>query len=303
MEKRNLYSFLKVVEYNNITKAAESLGYSQAAVTMQIKQLEKELGVPLFDRMGKRIRLTSEGERFLPHAMNIIQAEEEAIASMRPQGELTGELWIGASSSLAMGVLPDIVLEFTRRHPKVNISVKVNDYLSDLFDKVDRGELDFMVFLEEKTSYSKYNVIAEREERILYITYPDNPMCSEGVIPIERLSDGPLILSDRDVSYCAGLDRALLKQGSRLQAPLEIGSVGGVINIIKKGYGIGYIPEYFARPYLERGEVAELTVESPAPPIYAYFVCSKERWINPVMQEFIRLVNEIKPPAKLLSVF
>ena len=78
MENKNVAAFIKVVEFNNFTKAAESMGYSQAAVTAQIKALEKELGVFLFDRMGKRICLTQEGKAFLPYAYNMLKAEEEA---------------------------------------------------------------------------------------------------------------------------------------------------------------------------------------------------------------------------------
>ena len=83
MENRNVATFIKVVEMNNFTRAAESLGYSQAAVTAQIKQLEHELGAPLFDRIGKRINLTRAGETFLPYAFRLLKAEDEAVASIR----------------------------------------------------------------------------------------------------------------------------------------------------------------------------------------------------------------------------
>lgn len=72
MEIRNIITFVRIVEYNNFTKAAESLGYSQAAVTAQIKSLEKELGVPLFDRIGRSIALTEKGKTFLPLKFPII---------------------------------------------------------------------------------------------------------------------------------------------------------------------------------------------------------------------------------------
>ena len=78
MENKNVATFVKIVEFNNFTKAADSLGYSQAAVTAQIKSLEKELGVPLFDRVGKRIFLTQAGKTFLPYAIDLLKAEEAA---------------------------------------------------------------------------------------------------------------------------------------------------------------------------------------------------------------------------------
>ena len=101
MEIRNIATFVKIVEYNNFTKAAESLGYSQAAVTAQIKSLEKELGIPLFDRIGRGIVLTEEGKTFLPYALNVLNAEEAARNSVQPTKELAGTLQICSPSSFA----------------------------------------------------------------------------------------------------------------------------------------------------------------------------------------------------------
>ena len=89
MEIRNIATFVKIVEYNNFTKAAESLGYSQAAVTAQIKSLEKELGIPLFDRIGRG------------YALNVLNAEEAARNSVQPTKELAGTLQICSPSSFA----------------------------------------------------------------------------------------------------------------------------------------------------------------------------------------------------------
>ena len=107
MEIRNIATFVKIVEYNNFTKAAESLGYSQAAVTAQIKSLEKELGIPLFDRIGRGIVLTEEGKTFLPYALNVLNAEEAARNSVQPTKELAGTLQICSPSSFATGPLPE----------------------------------------------------------------------------------------------------------------------------------------------------------------------------------------------------
>ena len=100
-------------------------------MTAQIKSMESELGVPLFDRIGKRVYLTQEGKTFLPYALNMIKAEEEAVNSVRQGGELTGTLSIGSASSYAMEVLPQMLLKFCALHPAVNVTVKVSDYLED----------------------------------------------------------------------------------------------------------------------------------------------------------------------------
>ena len=141
MENRNVATFIKVVEMNNFTRAAESLGYSQAAVTAQIKQLEHELGAPLFDRIGKRINLTRAGEAFLPYAFRLLKAEDEAIACIREQGDLSGTLRIGTTSSLSIGALPQAAIDFIKEHPNVNIVIQVSDFTKDLREKLIAGTI------------------------------------------------------------------------------------------------------------------------------------------------------------------
>lgn len=92
MELRNLISFIRAAELQSFSKTAEQLGYSQSAVTMQLKQLEEELGIPLFERIGKRVKLTQAEERFLPRALEVLEAvgraQQVAQEPERPGGRL-----------------------------------------------------------------------------------------------------------------------------------------------------------------------------------------------------------------------
>ena len=95
MEVRQLNTLIRAAQFQSFSKAAESLGYSQSAVTVQIKALEEELGVRLFDRMGKRIALTDTGERFLSHACDVMNQVNQARMSVTSTAELHGSLHIG----------------------------------------------------------------------------------------------------------------------------------------------------------------------------------------------------------------
>lgn len=292
MENKNIATFVKVVEYNNFTKAAESLGYSQAAVTAQIKTLEKELGVLLFDRMGKRICLTQAGKAFLPHAHNMLKAEEEAMNSVRPKNELTGELRICAGSSYAMGMLPEILLTYKKQHPKVNIIVKVSDYPEDTTQKLARGEIDFLVCMDQEHAYPDFCTVTRRLEPVIFVTYPSNPILEQAEFSLADILSHQLILSDRDIGYCALLEKELRKKGITVEPVMEMGSVGAIINVLLGGYGISYIPKFMAEKYLNTGQLAELHVKEVNIDLYSYYLCSRNRWINPVMQELIRIVEE-----------
>lgn len=293
MEIRNVTTFVKIVEAGSFTKAAEILGYSQAAVTAQIKSMETELGVPLFDRIGKRVYLTQEGKTFLPYALNMIKAEEEAVNSVRQTGELTGELSIGSASSYAMEVLPDILLKFRTLHPGVNVTVKVSDFPEDTTARVARGDLDFLACLDDENAYPDFLTVAKRPERIVFVTHPDDPLAGKRRIKAEEAVKENFIVADRDISYCALLEKELLKKGTELIPAMEIGSVGAIINMLLGGYGSSFLPEFAVAKHIKKGELALLDVKDIDIQMYSYFICSRDRWINPVMKEFIRIASDI----------
>lgn len=106
MEVRQLNTLIRAAQFQSFSKAAESLGYSQSAVTVQIKALEEEVGVRLFDRMGKRVILTAQGRRFLEYAHSILDTIHSARQAMSDDTDLNGCLHIGTLESLCFSVCP-----------------------------------------------------------------------------------------------------------------------------------------------------------------------------------------------------
>lgn len=291
MENRNARTFVKIVETGSFTKAAELLGYSQAAVTAQIKSMEKELGVPLFDRIGKRVYLTHEGKTFLPHALNMLKAEEEALSSIRHDGPLTGSISICAPSSYADHVLPDLVLNYRNIHPGVFISVRTSDYVDDSTQRLARGEIDFLVRLDEDSRDPGFVTIASRPEPLIFVTYPGNPMLGRDKLSIGDVVKNQFITSTREIGYSAILEKELLKMGMELQPVMDIGLVEAIIRIMLGGFGVALLPGYVASGYIEKGELAEIKVKDYEIKMNSYYLCSKDRWINPAMREFIRILT------------
>ncbi len=292
MENKNVAAFVKVVEYNSFTKAAESLGYSQAAVTAQIKALEHELEVPLFDRIGKRICLTQAGRTFLPHALNMLKAEEEAVHSVRPASELSGELRLCSASSYASAVLPDLLLKFLRLHPGVRITVKLSDYPEDTTRMLARGELDFLAEVGDEFAYPDFLQAGKRPEPMVFVTYPGNPLLKKKKIDLADVAGDHFVMTDIDIAgYSILLDEQLQRRGLGVEPALVLGSVEGVINVVRGGFGVSFIPQYSASRYLNSGELAEIPVRDLQVSVFSYFLYSRERWLNPVMREFIRIVE------------
>jgi len=292
MEIKNVASFVKIVEFNNFTKAAEDLGYSQAAVTAQVKLLENELGVPLFDRIGKKIFLTQAGKTFLPYAIDMLKAEEAARNSVGASTELEGELSICSATSYASEVLPELLLNYIRLHPKVRITVKVSDYLEDNLRKLAQGEMDFLLCMDEKNAFPNFATFAEKPEPVIFVTYPSNPILKKKRRTLQDIVTSDFIVADRAIGYSGLLEKQLQKQGIELSPVIDMGSTNAIINVLLGGYGISYLPQYTVQKHLKEGNLVRINARDVGVNMYSFFLCSKDRWINPVMQAFIDIVNK-----------
>lgn len=291
MENRNVATFIKVVEMNNFTRAAESLGYSQAAVTAQIKQLEHELGAPLFDRIGKRINLTRAGEAFLPYAFRLLKAEDEAIACIREQGDLSGTLRIGTTSSLSIGALPQAAIDFIKEHPNVNIVIQVSDFTKDLREKLIAGTMDLVWAMTEPPNPQNFQRILEKDVPIVFVAHPDHPLAGKKV-SLRKILAEQLIVADREVGYTYYLNKFANDIGLQLEPVLEIGSVSAIINILEGGYGVSYLPYFVVQQAIEDGNLALIDVSCPDPELKSNIICHKGKWIDPVIKNFIEFINE-----------
>ena len=165
MEIRQLLTFIRVVQFQSFSKAADSLGYSQSAVTIQIKNLEQDLNTHLFDRVGKRVTLTPEGERFLPYAYNIINETNNAKRALTESHELTGSLKIGTVESLCFSKLPAILNEMRRLHPKISIQIRVGSPEAVLA-MMEHNEIDLVIFLRDPLTRGSHEASGEDVFRI-----------------------------------------------------------------------------------------------------------------------------------------
>ena len=169
MELRQLTTFVRVAQFQSFSKAAASLGYSQSAVTVQIRLLEEELQVRLFDRMGKRVSLTGKGRIFLDSALNIMQDINKARLSLSGTDEvLRGQLHIGTLESLCYAKLPGIMRKFRIEHPQVCVQITTGTP-EELIAQMERGELDIIYILEEPLYNNSWCKVLEKQEKMVLV--------------------------------------------------------------------------------------------------------------------------------------
>lgn len=292
MEIRNIRTFLRVAELQSFTKAADQLGYSQAAVTVQIKQLEEELGTQLFDRIGRHIKLTEHGIQFMDHAMKVLKAAEDASTFVHKDENPSGKLRIGSIASLSMGVLPPVLLEFRTLCPQVETSIETSRFVTELLDMMRQNDVDFLYFLDRKLYSSEWIKVFERPETIVFVTYPSHPLAGKKDVPIERLLEEPLILTTRGVSYCDDLEQMLAARGLELHPFLEIGDTDVIIKLLQQKAGISFLPQYLVQEYLDAGSLAMITTDIPVIQMWSQLIYHKNKWITPQMRSFIDLVKK-----------
>lgn len=292
MEIRNIVTFIKASEMQSFTKTAAQLGYSQAAVTVQIKQLEDELGTQLFDRIGRSVRLTNAGEKFMPYALNMMRSVEEAANFMKVDDEPSGILRIGASSSFSAGMVPKILPGFHAKYPKIKLVFKTTDLLSQTYDLLRQNELDFTFTLDHKAVPTEFECVADRKEDIVFVTNPENPLAKAKNVPLERILKEEFISSDRGLSYGSYMEEALVERGLVFSPSVEIGSTSAIINMIAQGNGVSYLPKFLVDDPVNEGDLAIIDTEDLGIQVWTQMLRLRNKWLNPIMKAFISYMQE-----------
>ena len=288
MELRTIDTFLKVAATQNFSKAAEQLGYSQSAVTVQIQKLEKELGVELFDRIGKRVFLTQKGQEFISYANNIMAATNSALAFSKEETVPKGKLRIGGVESVCTALLPELLLDFYKLCPQVEVVIKSGP-TDDLMELAAANELDLVFTLDRKLLCPEWNCMVRGEEDVVFVTLASD--CRKE-IPIQELVIQPFILTETGAAYRYELERMLADRDLSILPILEIGNTETIINLLKRGMGISFLPQFTVYPALQSGELMQLHTDLPGVKIYHQLFCHKNKWVTRQMQVFIDLVKE-----------
>ena len=291
MELREIYTFLHISKLGSFSKAAESLGYSQAAVTIQIQHLEKELGTRLFDRVGKKVSLTSSGELFFRHAKNIANEISSIREELDEKSEPCAELVIGTIESLSACIFPELLAQYHQRYPKVSIKVLL-DSPSVLMEQMNKNTLDLVYLMDQKISDYNWTKVFEEPEDVFFVTAATNPITELPNLTLAQLINEPFILTELNASYRALLDAYLASKEMHIRPFIHVGNTEFIVNMLKKGGAVSFLPRYMVQQALDQGELKIVTpVDFPPIQVWKQLFYHKDKWITKEMQTFISLVQ------------
>ncbi len=289
MDTRQLAAFCAVVERRSFSQAAEQLGVTQPAVSLQIRSLEKRLGLQLLDRSGRRVEPTEAGQRLYRSAQRLLALEEQLLADLGDdaEGELAGRLEIGASTGPGGTVLPVVLGEFQRLHPGVHVALAVSD-TQHVVEQVARREVELGVV---GASRRHRGVVFEpffRDEVVLAV--PRGHRFADRVVTLEELKVEPLVLMQEGAGVRQVIEEELRAAGLRLRdldVRLELGLQESARSAVVAGYGVTFISRSAIEADLAAGTVAIARVEGLEPSREISLVRSAGRAETRVAQAFV----------------
>jgi len=263
MDTRQLAAFCAVVERRSFSQAADRLGVTQPAVSLQVRTLEKRLGTQLLDRSGRRVEPTEAGWRLYRGAQRMLTLESQLVADVAATGEgdLAGDLLLGASTGPAAVAVPVALAEFQRQNPDVRVFLTVSDTHS-IVERVAARELELGI-VGAARRHRGVRFEAFFADQVILICPTDHPFANR-TVTLEELRGERLILMQEGAGVRQIVEDALRRQGVRLRdldVRLELGLQESVRRAVEAGYGVTFISRTAVEADLAAGRLAEARVE------------------------------------------
>ena len=291
MEIRQVQSFVHVAKLGSFSRAAETKGYSQSAITVQIRLLEEELGTKLFDRMGKKVSLTPQGKRFLEHANRILYEMNRTIMAMNEDRELENPLHIGTIESLCTAKFPRILSQFHTLYPKVNIQITL-DSPEKLIRMMEHNELDLIYILDTPRWNKEWIKVMEAAEPIVFVASVNSEFALRKEMVLQDILGESFFLTEKNANYRQALDQHLALENRTLDPALEISDTEFIIKMVERNDGLSFLPYIAVEKYIRSGRIAMLDVTDIDISMYRQIFYHKNKYKTREMSEFIRLITE-----------
>jgi DNA-binding transcriptional LysR family regulator len=254
LENFRIRVFRTVAHHLNFSRAAEELLLTQPAVTQQVKALEDELGVPLFDRSGGRITLTAGGKVLLPLADQMKEISDQAFAAVaETSGEQAGELAVGASQTIAQYLLPNFIAGFIKAHPRIRIVARSGN-TEAMLDALVAHQIQ-VALIEGPNRRKDLNIEPFFQDHMVLVV-PTNHEWADQEVDIEALKQQPLLMREfgsgsRRVVEKAIVAARLRKKDLRIQ--MELDSTEGLLSAVEAGLGVTFVSRWAVRNQLSLG--------------------------------------------------
>lgn len=291
MELRQLKIFVTVAEERSFTRAAQKLGYVQSNITTQVRLLEEEFNTKLFERLGKKIALTADGEKLLYHARRLLRYSSEIKEAMTSSLQPSGILNIGIAESLCLFKLPALLKEYSRLYPQVKLIIRQGT------------PLDFQRWLHDNTidvAFPLDGIISDDdllsrilcEEPMIIVGNNEHHLVDKGFIELNDICRESFIFTERDCSYRSVIEKHFADFKVQPISSYEFDSIEAIKQFVLSGLGIALLPHAAVEKELSAGNMVDLRLIEPKIEMYSQIVYHKNKWLSPALASLLDLVND-----------
>uniref|UniRef100_A0A7C9N8Q5 LysR family transcriptional regulator n=1 Tax=Muribaculaceae bacterium Z82 TaxID=2304548 RepID=A0A7C9N8Q5_9BACT len=294
MEIKCLRTFLAVVACGTYARAAEQLGYTQSTVTVHIKQLEQDLGIPLFERIGRRMVLTQKGTEALAQAADVVAAADRLEALASDQGELTGELHVDMAESLLCHAMNRVIAEFREQAPSVRLRLRDRS-CAQISQSLQHGDCDLGVLYA--VDWTLTDIAVETVATVGTVA-----VASPAVEPIDLVTPGghialPFITDEPEGVFRVGFERYLDERDIRLADTVELWTAQAIKKLVSLGMGFTVTPRFMMAEELDCGAFREIPCPYASETFPVMLAHRKTTWLTPAARLFMDLARQHLPTA------
>ena len=283
MDLKKLETFIQVAEQGSFTKAAEKLGYTQSAVSFQIKQLEEALKTVLFERINHSIKLTPKGREILNLAHQMIALSADIEKAANDTNEISGTVRIAMADSLCHFIFWDHFSEFHRLYPNIKLKV-ISTSTEEMFRLAKQNDIDLVFTLDKHLYDTNYVIVKEHEINTSLITSAENELALKEELSLDDISCEPLILTEKGMSYRQTFEEYAAKKSIELKPILETGDTELICHLVEQGAGISFLPDFVTEKYVKNGKIKQVRLSDFSAGIWIQILYHRDKWITPQMQ-------------------
>ncbi|GAC1446612.1 MAG: LysR family transcriptional regulator [Pyrinomonadaceae bacterium] len=259
MELTQLEFFLKVIEEGSFSKAADCVYRTQPAVSIAVKRLEEEVGAPLFDRSQKTPTLTEAGQIIYDHARQMLALREQARARVKELKTLQhGRVRIGANESTTLYLLPQIILAFRNKYPKIKVEISRHISANLPREILDR-KIDFALTASEPNDRDLEAFPILKDELVLILS-PKHPLVGREFLNVKDLGDESFVAHNVKSQSRLKVIETFAKHHTSLNITLELATIETIKRFVQLKIGLAFVPRMCVREELERGTLVTVPV-------------------------------------------
>ena len=293
MEIRQLRAFVAIAEAGTFTAGAARVHVTQAAISMQIRQLENEIGARVFVRAPRHVILTEAGEHLLHRARQILREHDVALEEIAElAGAERGRLRIGSASAMVLtDQLPRILKELRKQHPGAEISV-TSGTSEALVEQIVAGELD-IAFVSLPVDVRGIQTDRLSEDQLVAIASPRHKLAKQKTISAYTLAGEKLILGERGGNTRRLIDQFFAQAGVSLKVSMELSRQAAIRRMVEEDMGVGIVPLQSVKDEVESGKLVRWWIEGAQINWELGLAQLSGGYDSPIMQKFVALAHEI----------